>query len=261
MMMMQSTEEERYIALTNRKLTVCMWDSTKEIHFFHPEETIAQALVRHANELQIVGSVVSFESLEEPVKITIDTIKDSMAAMKKQHANLLNLSKLFTIIHQVTQHAVLLEVNSCRQMYNKSKNKNMTENIYRYISAFYDQTYLYPVIISAKECSKQQDDNAHMVVNVGEIPLTVLNVIQKESALSIPQWLLQSREDSDFGSTPSFTIILPQLVKIFNEKEAILIRQFPDRMLSEKQQRIKKKLIRFEKGKEFLKRIFFISWS
>ena len=44
--------------------------------------------------------------------------------------------------------------------------------------------------------------------------------------------------------------MLPQLIKYFNENEAILIKNFPNPMLSEEQLQIKEKLISFDRAKE-----------
>lgn len=61
----------------------------------------------------------------------------------------------------------------------------------------------------------------HLSTNDRESLGSGSNSSKKEGTLSIPQWLLQSRENSDSGSMPSFDIILPQLVKYFNENKEV----------------------------------------
>ena len=62
-------------------------------------------------------------------------------------------------------------------------------------------------------------------------------------------------ESWDSGRYSSFDIILPQLVKYFNENQAILIKNFPDQMLSGEQLVLKQKLINFDKEKDVAKRM------
>jgi len=247
MITMNSTEEERYNALKDRKLTVTRWNEENNILLQNPNESISKALLRFSRENNIIGSYIKPEFFRGQVKINAATIKESISSMVKQQSDLYNLGKLLTILPEVSKTAILIQIEPFRHPNGKT---NYINSVYQYISAFFDQTYLYPVKITIEERSKQQDDNAHMVITVGHIPLLEL---QKEGTLSIPQWLLQSRENSDSGSMPSFNIMLPQLIKYFNDKESILIKNLPDGLLNDSQQKIKEKLIHIDKQKDTAK--------
>jgi hypothetical protein len=57
-------------------------------------------------------------------------------------------------------------------------------------------------------------------------------------------------ESHGSGERPSFNIILPQLIKYFNIDQAILLKHFPDKMLSVEQRSIKQTILDSDRRKE-----------
>lgn len=256
-MNINSTEEERYEELKDRVLSVHQWDDSKALQMTDPKESIAHAVRRYARELEIVGTKVHMEGIEEDVVINASTIKESISSMVKQHADLINLSKLFTVIKQVSESAILIDVEPFRHGNKPQKAKEILAD-YQYIGSFCDQNNIYPVKITAEQRKTKSDTNVHMTITVEAIKKSNLHELntQKEE-LSIPRMhpLQNNGESWDSGRDSSFNVSLLHLVQNFNENQAILIKNLPDQILNEDQQKIKEKLVQFDKEKDTVKRI------
>lgn len=251
MININSTEEERYNLLKDRTLTVHMWDNTKSMVLKNPDESVAKAVKRTANELNIVGNIVKLEGLDEDIKITNDTIKESINSMTKQRSDLNNLFKLFTILNMIIKEAILIEVEEFRH-FNKPQKMQLVKGEYQYISAFCDKEKLYPVKITIEQRHQKKDSNIHLIITVGTISLSEL----KKEGFSCPgMHLHEGKESLDSGRNPSFNISISNLIKYFNKNEAILIKNLPNGLLSKEQIEIKEKLIRFDKEKDEARQI------
>ena len=249
MITIHSTEEERYSLLKDRILTVEKWDESKALKIIDAEESIAKALKRHARELEIVGKTTFLENITEPVKITMETIKESIASMTKQHANLIDLSKMLTIFDMVFKNAILINVEEYRHVA-KPQRADSILGEYQYLSAFYDDSHLYPVKIVAERRKNPENSNVYVTMTIGNI---LMKDLKKEES-SIHRMHPQIRgESSGSGRNPSFDIMLTQLLEYFNKDQAVLLKNLPDKLLNENQQEIKNNLIAFDKEKELTK--------
>lgn len=255
MIKISSTDEERYQELKDKSLTVVPWDESKALQMTDPDESIAHAVRRFAREIGIIGTTVKLEGIDENVIINASTIKESISSMVKQHADLINLSKLFTVFKDVTETAILLSVEPFRHGNKPQKAKDVIAD-YQYISAFCDSNVIYPVKITAEKRKTKADTNVHVTVTIGTIPMNLVNKIEKEEH-SIPRMHPScfDGESWDSGRYSSFDISLPHFVENFNENQAILIKNFPDQMLNEKQLEIKQRLVKFDKEKDNAKQM------
>lgn len=255
MIKISSTDEERYRELKDKFLTVVPWDESKALQMTDPDESIAHAVRRFAREIGIIGTTVKIEGIDENVIINASTIKESISSMVKQHADLINLSKLFTVFKAVAESAVLLSVEPFRHGNKPQKAKDVVAD-YQYISAFCDSNVMYPVKITAEKRKTKADTNVHVTVTIGTIPMNLINRIEKEEH-SIPRMhpSYSDGESWDSGRYSSFDISLPHFVENFNENQAILIKNFPDQMLNDKQLEIKQRLVKFDREKDNAKQM------
>jgi hypothetical protein len=230
-----SSETERYLELKDRILTVVPWDRTKEITIRELNKTISQSLLSYAKELELVGSSFHMEKIAEPLLFNKRVVGESIAAMCRQRADLLNLAKLFTVLPEVLSNAILLEVEEFRHSnLNKAK---LIAGVYQYISAFCDEEVLYPVKITVEQYRKVQKSKIHVVITVGRISLEVL---KKEEALpNVGVHPSETDGESLTAGVASFNINIQHLVKLFNRNESVILKNFPDEMLSDKQREIK----------------------
>jgi hypothetical protein len=180
MIAISSSETERYLALKDRILTVVPWDREREISIRKPDKTISQSLLSYAKELGLVGSYFRVEAIEEPLLFNKRVVGESIAAMCRQRADLLNLAKLFTVLREVLSNAILLEVEEFR--HNNLNKAKQIAGVYQYVSAFCDEEVLYPVKITVERYKKVQRSKVHVVITVGRIFLEALDV-KKEEAL------------------------------------------------------------------------------
>lgn len=213
MINIKSTDDERYQELKDRMLTIVLWDESKAMKLTDPNESIAKALKRHAKELNLIGEVVKLEGIKEEVHITMPTIKESIATMTKQHADLNNLSKLFTNFIEILENSILIDVEEYRHKSRTQKNKEVLGE-YQYVGAFCDNGLIYPVKVTAEQRKVKTESNVHVTVTIGTLPI---NDIEKEehSILRVHPSNFGG-ESSDSGRYSSFDIILLQLVKYFN---------------------------------------------
>lgn len=245
-MNIHSTEDERYEELKDRVLSVYEWDDSKSLKLTDPGESVSKALKRQAKELGLIGTFVNLEGIYENVQINMPTIKESIASMTKQHADLYNLSKLFTCFHDVLENSILIDIEEYRH---KSQDQRAKEIVgeYQYISAFCDEDKIYPVKITAERRKSFTDTNVHVTVTIGDLDLDKIK--EDPSILRVHQ-SHNERESSDSGRVSSFDISLPHFVQNLNETHAILLKNFPDQMLNADQQKIKEKLVHFDKEKD-----------
>lgn len=173
--------------------------------------------------------------------------------MTKQHADLYNLSKLFTCFHNVLENGILIDVEEYRH---KSQDQRAKEIVgeYQYISAFHDEDKIYPVKITAERRRSFAETNVHVTVTIGDLDLDKIK--EDPSILRVHQ-SHNERESSDSGRVSSFDISLPHFVQNLNKTHAILLKNFPDQMLNNDQKNLKEKLIHFDKEKDTVRMLAF----
>jgi hypothetical protein len=232
-----SSEKERYLELKDRILTVVPWDRKKEIIVREQNKTISQSLLSFAKELELVGSYFHMEGMEEPLLFNKRVVGESIAAMCRQRADLLNLAKLFTVLSEVLSNAILLEVEEFRHR-NLNKAKQIA-GVYQYVSAFCDEEILYPVKITVERYKKVQRSKVHVVITVGRISLELLEIKKEEALPNVGVHPSEKDGESLAAGVASFNINIQHLVKLFNRNESVILKNFPDEMLLEKQREIK----------------------
>lgn len=251
MISINSTDGERYQELKDRHLTIVPWDDSKALQMTDPNESIAKALKRQAKDLNLIGTTVRLEGINEDVNISMQTIKESIASMTKQHADLFDLSKLFTCFRSTVENSILIEVEEYRHKSQYQKSKEILGE-YQYIGSFHDETKVYPVKITAEKRKASKDTNVHVTITIGSFEF---DKIKEEHSILRVHPSYSDGESSDSGRYSSFDISLPHFVEKFNENQAILIKNMPDQMLDEKQLEIKQKLIHFDREKDKAKQM------
>lgn len=251
MINIKSTDEERYIELKEKSLTIIPWDESKALQMTDPEESIARALKRQAKCLNLIGTTVKLDGINEDVKISMQIIKESIASMTKQHADLIDLSKLLTCLHETLSNSILIDIEEYRHKSQYQKSKEILGE-YQYIGSFYDETKVYPVKITAEKRKSIKDTNVHVTITIGSFDI---NKMKEEHSILRVHPSYSDGESSDSGRYSSFNISLPHFIEKFNENQAILIKNFPNQMLNREQLEIKQRLIKFDKEKDNAKQM------
>lgn len=237
MITINSTESERYELLCKSKITVIPWKKELELKIVNPNETISHALRRYADECNLIGTEIRMDGVPELIRISKKTVNESIAAMRRQRADLLDLGKMFTVLEQVLKNAVLMEVEPFR--YDTMHKAQLVIGEYQYISAFYDGSVLYPVKITVERCKRKNDTNVHVVITVGKIKLSDISNIIKRSAAYTGVHSSGVDNESLLSEGASFDINIQQLAKLFNTEDGVIFKNLPDAMLSSEQSRIK----------------------
>lgn len=244
-----STDEERTRILEKRTLTVVPWDKSKEMKLLDPDISIRRAIVQHARSMDLMGAYLKLEGMEIIPVFSTKSLNESIHRTMQKKGDIQDLAKLFTVLKKVAENAVLLEAERYRhEQRNASK---YVDEMRQYISAFHDETILYPVKITVEQRKIEDRARVYMVVTVGKIEMDRLVKKQKEA---LPNARVTSNH-TDVGEslpdgTASFTLSIAQLVKKLNRRESILLKNFPDQMLTKRQIEIKRKVLEKDMQKE-----------
>lgn len=244
-----STDEERTRILEKRTLTVVPWDKEKEMRLLDPDISIRRAIIQHARSMDLMGAYLKLEGMETMPVFSGKTVDESLYRTVQRKGSILDLAKLFTVLEEVAENAVLIEVEEYRHI--QRNNAKSIGEMCQYVSAFYDESLLYPVKFTVEQRKMKDRAKVYMVITVGKIELEKLMGNQKEA---LPGARVTSNH-TDVGEslpkgTASFSISIAQLVKKFNKKEDILLKNFPDQMLTERQMEIKRKVLEKDMRKE-----------
>lgn len=232
-----SDDKERYEILREAELLVIPWEKASEIQMVSPDETISHALRRFAEECHIIGKEVLMSGIPEKIRITKKTIGESISAMRRQQADLMNLGKVFTILEPVLENAILLEVEPFR--YPELRKAGMILGEYHFLSAFHDYNVLYPVKITVERYKKSDYTNIHVIITVGKNEIAGIAPKSKRSVAYTGVHPSMIDGESLFSEDASFAINIQHLVKLFNRSEGIILKHFPDVMLTDEQKHIK----------------------
>ena len=233
-MNINSTEDERYEEIKDKEIKIVKWDESKEIKVFNPNISISKSLYNQANELGLIQQHYKIEGIDHPIKFNNKSLKESISSMCRQKSDLMSLSKLLTVLDEVLNNAIQIQIEEYRHSSRQiSKDINC---VHQYISGFYDNSMIYPVKVSVFERKHQEDSSIHVVVTVGEI---------KKEALpdTRVQCLSNESHESLRAGVTSFTISISEFVKFFNANESVLLKNIPNAFLSESQISIKEKVI------------------
>ncbi len=229
-----SSDEERTSILKNKTLKIVEWDKSKELKITNSKESIAKALKRFIEELDIKNKYILFDEFDFDIKFTQTTLKESIGQMTKRNANLVNLAKLLTVVDDVCLNALKIEVEKYR--HNNYK-RIYVKQVSHLISAFCDKDSVYPVKITIEELDNKTNQ-FYLIISVGEISITN---IKKEALTNTDMHSIKEESPSD-GVTSFVNINISDFIKYFNRKEGIIIKNLPDGLLNQEQIEIKKKI-------------------
>lgn len=229
--------------MKEKTLKVVKWDMSKEISLSTPKQKVSRSLMEHAESLGIVGAPFLIEGISECVYFTKKSINESIANTVKKRGNLGDLAKLFTVLDKIITNAILLEKEEYRHK-SRTQAKHI-DAMYQYVSAFCDDYWLYPVKITVEKRKDAGQNRFYIVLSVGKIILS--DVKEKET---IPVAGVHSYEESLHNGAVSYEISITHLIKHFNKKQDIILKNVPDELLNDEQRMIKAKVIEKDLQKE-----------
>lgn len=229
-----STDDEKYEEIKDREITIVKWDESKEedITITNTDMTVSSKAKEYMLKEDISHKNLYFENLSIPVHLTNKTLKESMHIMNKMHQNSMTMLKLLTVIEKVADNAILIDIEKYRHS-NNNKTKLVDCN-YQYLSAFYEDKNIYPVKITIEKHNNVKNSNMHMIITIGQI---------KKEDLSLRVHPSDIDEESVVYGESSFTISIQEFIKYFNNYQSIIIKNLPDKILTDTQQKIKNKVI------------------
>ena len=243
-MNINSTEEERYNEIKDRILEIVSWNPENEIKYSDGNESFAHALRRHAKELDLFGVMVQMDGLKETAVFTRKTLGESINLTLKRMGDLKYLDKLLTNLVPVLKNAILIEKETFRHK-NMNKAKNI-EYVAQFAGAFHDGVYVYPTKIAATKIIEGADPSTlKLTITLNRISIRSMIKGSPDAELHP---VLTGEGPFDWGST--LKIRLSDFVKYFNSKDSILLKNFPDQMLTEFQQGLKESVRENDRIKE-----------
>lgn len=238
------TDEERTNILKKKSLRVVPWNKDKEMEITDSEESIAKALRRYSLEQGLIDKMITFNEFDEPIKFTKASLRESIAQMRKQGSNLVNLGKMLSVLELICLNAVKIEVEKYRHVWKKGQKVKQTHQL---LGAFCDEANIYPVKITIHE-KINKTNQFYMVITVGKVRIPD---IKKEGLSNTGAGHLKQEMS---GSLPhggaSFDINIPSIISYFKRREKIILKNLPDGLLSEEQRRLKEKVIKKDKEKD-----------
>lgn len=179
-----SSDKERYELLKEKIIKITSWDSSKEMTVVDKNKSFATLLNHYVrDELSVVGMKLTMDDCPVSAVFNNRSLRESI----KRTQNLTALSKLFTVLKDVAEAAVEIEVEPYRHQENPKA--TIVKQVRQYISAFCDENTIYPVKISVEERIQAKDTMAYMVISVGEIkkrhcPIRGLRTFPKRTRLT-----------------------------------------------------------------------------
>ena len=237
-----STDEERTNILKGKMITIVAWDKSKEMIITNSKESLWQSLKKYARDNEIINKEIKFENFSFPLKFSMNTLKESVNQMTKNHSNLINLGKLLTVLDSICNNALIIDVEKYRHSLYKRID---IKSVYQLFSAFYDEDYIYPVKITV--FTKENNTNQfYLTLTVGTI---MTNEIIKEANTNTDMHSETSEESLSRGIA-SINVNISYLVSYFKVREGIIIKNLPDGLLNSEQIKIKEKVKKHDEMKE-----------
>lgn len=232
-----STEIERAEILKIKTLTIV--PSIPELELEYDEEdSIRDTIVDFAYRLNLIGKEIHLPDYPIPIKISEQTITESLHIMKNEHARLFDLPLLLPILQEVSQNAIKMQVEPYRHNNGKWSHIN---GIHQYMSAFYnpENNMLYPVKITVQERVKSEEDSIYMTITVGHFNLEQI----KKKDLPTLRSPDESEKERSHGESSLLRISLAELISKLNSKTTIFIKNLPNELLSSEQIKLKRDTI------------------
>lgn len=229
-MNIKSTEEERYEELKNKMLTIIPWNEEKPFIISNPQRSVAKCIADYAKQQGLIEQKYYFPDITLEAKFTRLSVNESIASMCRQRANLLDLAKLFSVFDEVVGNAIRIEDEEYRHL-DRSVAKRIV-CMHQYISGFCDRELVYPVKITIEEQYAQKNSSIYMIVTIGKIPRSLLKEKEVISDVRVHPFPVNENGESLSNGVTSFDISIPDFVSFFKQKQAILIKNIPDKMLT-----------------------------
>lgn len=147
---------------------------------------------------------------------------------------------MLTIISDLTLHAELLQVEFYR--HNKGIRDQISEER-QYLCAFEKEGYIYPTKITIEKHHKIEESKIHFIVASRQIKKEVLPSL-------VPQH--NAEKHGVLESPLPYEVNVSDIVSNFKREHSLLIKNFPDEMLSENQKKWKHRTIQKDLKKEGL---------
>ena len=242
MITINSTDEERVQILENKTLTIVPWDEKKEMLLSDPDMSIRKALIEHAHAMGVMGVSLKMEGMETQPLFSRKSLDESLYRMVQCQGKIQDLAKLFTVLKEVSENAVLIEVEEYR--HKKRQIAKQIGEMRQYITAFCDNDRVYPVKITVEQKIVKKEARVYMIVSVGRLDLKKVLENQKEALPSARGTFDRQivADESLRSGTASFNVSLARFIKLFKRKEEILLKHFPDAMLTDQQKQMKELL-------------------
>ncbi len=235
-----STDVERANILEDKELTICqsrrsllppVYDETKR-------QSVMDVTKSVVSSLHIDNSTYRLEGFPKDVALTNQSIKKSFSIMNERRTDMRLFPEALTALDEICKNAVLIQVEKDSKA-NKESHKGI-QDVYHWMSAFHNGEKVYPVKLTVENDKSRDPEKIYFLLTLGEANSIKSPIYKKEA--SITDIHSGTEEGPSVGRT-SFKCSLPQFIENFNEKHGILLKHFPDSMLSERQQGIKQIVI------------------
>ncbi len=236
----RSTDAERAAALGGREITICqsrrsllppVYDETERRSIMD----VTRAVV---SSLHIDSSTYRLEGFPKEVALTNESIKKSFNIMGQRHTDTKLFPEALTVLSEICQNAVLIQIEGDAKA-NKESHKGVRD-VYHWMSAFHDGEKIYPVKLTVEDDKSRDPDKIYFLLTLGETSDISSPIYKKEAANTD---LHPGAGEGPSVGRASFKCSITQFISNFNGKHGILLKHFPDSMLSERQRGIKQAVI------------------
>lgn len=232
-MNIHSTDEERYLELVDKEISIVQDTSKTEIVFGLNYNDRGQSQIWKDTQeyivevLKLKNTVHNIPEIDVPVVINENSITESISNTNKNKEALYILSKAFSNIDEICKNAILLNVDKYQYFWkNKAK---IIEAVYFYVSLLKLDNEVYPIEIIIEKRIKSKKESFHLIISTEKI---------KEDVLMAGMHVDNATESQPLRDTSSI-LKLSQVVTHFNQKHSVLLKHFPDKMLTQEQVIIK----------------------
>ena len=232
-MNIHSTDEERYLELVDKEISIVQDTSKTEIVFGLNYNDRGQSQIWKDTQeyivevLKLKNTVHNIPEIDVPVVINENSITESISNTNKNKEALYILSKAFSNIDEICKNAILLNVDKYQYFWkNKAK---IIEAVYFYVSLLKLDNEVYPIEIIIEKRIKSKKESFHLIISTEKI---------KEDVLMAGMHVDNATESQPLRDTSSI-LKLSQVVTHFNQKHSVLLKHFPDNMLTQEQVIIK----------------------
>lgn len=239
-MNINSTEDERYNEIKDKVFNVYAWDYNEEdnISLDNSNQKPIKKIKEYYEMKNIANTELFLEGCSFPLYLKKQALKESIHIMDGIHQSPELLLKAMTILPQITKEAKLIDVEKYRHnTREKSKNINC---VCQYLSVFGDERKIYPVKLSLEINNSLKNSNIYLIITVGQI---------NKEALGLRVHPTLVGESVEYEE-PLYNVNIADIIKNFNAKQAIILKNLPNQLLSDEQKRIKERIKTYDNNKD-----------